>query len=341
LLSESQNGSVPISDEQDTLLRPWRSAFEFTAARCVRDHAPVADSEPASELSSLFESLPLHGALILPAHLLRQRIRVRAAKDRRLKGIIRQVASGPERIVIVNHCCVFARHARQLAHELQHAFVVAADIDPLWHNLYSLSEALQLRATPANYRFIEENIYQSWLQCRPHALCVFGGCGSLLDAAIDVALRLRAPHLVLRACCHENIGMNTQLSTRAFTLWNLGHRLKNIAYRYYHRAHGFYGDTRYGPDAYPRSRTARAILRPHDFLRPAQHSVDCWLCRMLIDLDRSLFMIENGYCVRGYLEGMFVAVRRDWLCSTSMVATADTPDRPSPGSDDGGRGSVS
>jgi hypothetical protein len=307
-MTESRHALQSLSSDSE--LERWTEVFTFAAERSASPHQPVEDWKPTSELVGYFRGLPLNPALELPERWIRKQVRVRGAKDTRMKAILRELSANAGPVTIVNHCCVFTRHARELARELNDASVVAADIDPTWQWLYALYERILLRKPPTNFRFVKESVYESALDCSPHAVCVFGACGSLLDASIDLAIRQRASHIVVRACCHENIGINTLLSTRAWSLWNLGHRLKNIAYRIYYRKLGYYWSERYGVEAYPRSQTARSILSSETMLRHAQHSVDCWLCRTLIDLDRILFLVENGYELSGYSESMFVAKRR-------------------------------
>ena len=134
---------------------------------------------------------------------------------------------------------------------------------------------------------------------------------ALTDAALKLAVASKAGFIVARACCHENIGMNTQISTRTVTMWNIGHRMKNRVYRYYADKCGYYFHRSATIDTYPMSRTFRGMLDPVAMLRCAQHAVDCLLCRTVIDLDRGEFLVENGYMLLGYYESMFVAARLD------------------------------
>ncbi len=187
--------------------------------------------------------------------------------------------------------------------------MVASDVDPTWQRMYRLLTAATLQREPLNFSFHIESVYQLHIPQTPLAVCFFGGCGSLTDAALRIAVQAKAEFLVGRACCHENIGGNLEMSTRAFTIWNAGHRLKNWAYGYCASRPGYYFDASAAIESYPISRATRGVLDSAGMLRCARHSVDCVLCRFAIDGDRVTFLLENGYSVLGYNENMFVASR--------------------------------
>src|SRR5678816_741459 len=138
----------------------WSDALQLATERCAQPHAPIEDWEADAGLMALFESLPAHAALSLPDGDLRKKVRVREAKDVRMKAILRELSADSGPVTILNHCCVFTRHARDLARELPNASIIAADIDPTWHRLYSLFEKLRLRRRPPNFRFVEESVYE-------------------------------------------------------------------------------------------------------------------------------------------------------------------------------------
>ena len=66
---------------------------------------------------------------------------------------------------------------------------------------------------------------------------------------------------------------------------------------------------RYLMDAYPRSKAAREIMDSYTIIVVARNSPETDICRSLIDLDRCLFLQENGYDVM-YREELFFAHRR-------------------------------
>jgi hypothetical protein len=294
-------------------------AFAALAGRARADHPADWTAAALGEVDDLLAGLPLAGRLAGGVRPQRFRLRpsaihevlLRETKDAILKDLAVEAvtaASGSE--VVLNHCCVFGRHARVLARRLPHGRVVAADIDSTWERLYRAYEAVLFRRPPANYHFIRESVYESAIPDRPFLVCFFGACGSLADAALDLAAGRGAAYVVGRTCCHENIAMNTTLSVRRPSLWNLGHRIKNAVYRRQHRRHGHYGCERYGPEDYPRSRTARRYLDSAALGQCARHGVDCRVCQTLIDLDRLLHLEEQGFTVLAYRDAMLVA-RRD------------------------------
>jgi len=252
--------------------------------------------------------LELSGQLALSPRQLRHPVLAREEKDIRLKRVIRQlVGSTPSRVD--NPCSVFGRHARDLARSLPAATVSASDLDPTWDRLYGSWQGLRQRSEPPNYSFRVQSVYDATGEASPDVVAVFGACGSLADGALERAVRLASRYVVVRACCHENLGMNTQLSTWKCSLWHVGHRLKNVVFRAQRRQRGLYWNERFAVEAYPRSRRLRQLLGANDVLSLARHAVDCAACRLLIDIDRLCYLDEHGYELRGYHQGMIVAER--------------------------------
>jgi hypothetical protein len=205
---------------------------------------------------------------------------------------------------------VFARHARDVARRLPKAEVLATDIDAKWNRLFRFWAAASLRREPRNFSFRRESLYES--QARDlMAVCFFGGCGSLTDAALRLAVSSGATAVVGRACCHENIGNNFRTETLYPTAWSIGHRVKNRIYRWCAESFQHYTHFSAAMSTYPLSQTMRRHWSASDLLRYARHSVDCAQCRFAIDLDRVIYLIENDFVVLGYEESMFVAIRRD------------------------------
>lgn len=288
-----------------------------------RPHDPFESLDEFTQLLKCYCDLPLYSALHLPRRLLKHKILVRGVKDALLKRIIGRLCRG--RVGwILNPCCVFARHARDIAVRLPMAEVLATDIDPRWKQISEVLAAATFQRKPGNFHFRVESVYETPVLHNPLAVCFFGGCGSLTDAGLKLAVTSKAGFIVARACCHENIGMNTQMSTRAFTIWNVGHRLKNRAYRHYADKCGYYFHRSATIGTYPMSRAFRGMLDPAAMLRCAQHAVDCSLCRAVIDLDRVEFLVESGYVLLGYYESMFVAARPDADLSCLKVVGLQT-----------------
>ena len=285
-----------------------RATLAQVAARAAVPHKPLRDLAELPECVQLSGCFPLQAELEVSKSDLRHKVLVRRVKDALLKNIIERLCDGREGL-IVNPCCVFARHARDIASRLPMTTVAASDIDSTWQSLYGLLTAATLQREPANFSFHIDSIYKLHIPRTPLAVCFFGGCGSLTDAALRLAVQAKAEFVVGRACCHENIGGNLEMSTRALTIWNAGHRLKNIVYGYCASRFGYYFDASAAIESYPLSHTTRGELDSAGMLRCAQHSVDCVLCRLAIDGDRVTFLLENGYSVLGYNENMFVASR--------------------------------
>ncbi len=216
-------------------------------------------------------------------------------------------AAGESRL-IVNPATVFGRHARSLARDLPEWDVVGTDIQPWFDRLYRLVSWWQY-PNLKNYRFVRENVFEPDLNPRPVAVTFFGACGCVTDGCIDYAMGVRSPFLVCRSCCHDNIGGNTEIVRRPGPL-NAFFRWKNRQYdKFKRKGDGRYFSARYGEDAYPRSKAAREIMNTDTIIEIARNSVDSDICRSLIDLDRCLFLQENGYDVL-YREELFFAHRR-------------------------------
>jgi hypothetical protein len=220
----------------------------------------------------------------------------RGRRDAYLKSIIAQMLRRHEdgEATIVNPACVFGRHARDLAAQLGRLRVICSDIDPHWFRYY---RTLRLRRLPGNLTFVKDNVFDPRLEVRPTAVVFFGACGSVSDAAIDYAIRAHSVYIMCRTCCHDNIGGNIAIAARP-TLINRFFRFKNWVYgRMRQRAKyaGFYFSERYPPQAYPRSKAARSVSTSDEFQAVARYSAESDICRAIIDLDRCLHLVENGY----------------------------------------------
>ena len=211
--------------------------------------------------------------------------------------------------LIVNPATVTGVQARRLAHELPAYEVVATDIDPRWNRVYRFTCFWEFRNL-RNFRFVRENIFEPDLARHPAAVVFFGACGSVTDACMDYAITLNSPFLICRSCCHDNIGGNTQIVRRPGRPVNDFFAWKNHWFgRYKKEGKGFYFSDRYLKDAYPRSKAARKIMAPDTIIAVARNSPESDVCRSVIDLDRCLFLQENGYDVM-YREELFFAHRR-------------------------------
>jgi hypothetical protein len=212
------------------------------------------------------------------------------------------------RHLIVNPAAVAGRHARMLARALPACKIVATDIDPRGDRLYRLLGARRLRGL-TNYRFARESVFEPDLGRRPAAVVFFGACGVVTDGCMDYARAVRSPFLICRSCCHDNIGGNMKIAIRPRPI-NAFFLAKNGWFAWVRRwGRGSYFSDRYGPDAYPRSRAARACLDTATLLAIARHSPNSDICRSIIDLDRCLYLRENGYDVL-YREELFFAHKR-------------------------------
>jgi len=233
----------------------------------------------------------------------------RGRRDAFLKGVIIQLLSErtSRETTIVNPACVFGRHARYLAARLPHAKVIATDIDPRWERMYRLARAGRM---PPNYTFQQDNIFTPRTNARPTAVVFFGACGAVSDACMDYAIDSGATYLVCRTCCHDNIGGNVVV-TKCATHLNRFFRFKNWAYgrmKILPKYAGYYFSDEYPPGAYPRSEAATRVSDAEEFQAVARDSTESDICRAIIDLDRYLYLVEQGFRVL-YQGEAFVAER--------------------------------
>ena len=212
--------------------------------------------------------------------------------------------------LIVNPATVFGRHAMSLARDLPDYDVVGTDIDPASYRLYRLVRSLKYPRL-SNYRFEQENVFDPDLNRRPAAVIFFGACGVVTDGCLDYAIGVDSPLLLCRSCCHECIGGNTDIVRRPSWMW-LGFYAKNLSMKWIERRFagtGYYFSDRHGTEAYPRSRAAQEVMDSDTIIDVARNSVESDICRSIIDLDRCLFLQENGYDVL-YREELFFAHKR-------------------------------
>lgn len=233
----------------------------------------------------------------------------RGVRDKYLKSIIVTLLetenSHSGNNTIVNPACVIGRHARDLASRLKHFSIIATDIDPAPNWLY---KHIRWRH-PDNFEFRQDNIFSPQLNVTPAAVVFFGACGSISDGAIDYAIHSKSPYLMCRTCCHENIGGNTRMVKRSTAL-NRAFRVKNFIYSKARTLkEEFYFSEKYSQDQYPRSQAARNLSHSAEFLDISRNSVDSDICRAIIDLDRYLRLIENGYDV-WYKGELFIGRKR-------------------------------
>jgi len=222
-------------------------------------------------------------------------VKRRGQRDAYLKDVIVrrfETAGWSEGATIVNPVCVLGRHARDVARRLGEVRVIATDIDPRSNRLY---EMFARGRTPENYEFRQDNIFEPRVEAEPTAVVFFGACGSLSDAAMDYALSSGARFLICRTCCHENIGGNMTIVKQPTTLNRL-FRFKNFVHsKIYSKKAGYYFCDKYAQTAYPRSTAARRIIATEEFIEVARNTVDSDICRSIVDLDRYLFLTEQGY----------------------------------------------
>jgi len=234
----------------------------------------------------------------------------RGVRDAYLKQLI--VSHVPEdrtgTRLIVCPVTVFGRHARWLARALPDHEVVGTDIRAKWDRLYRLVSFWKYPGL-RNYRFVRESIYEPDTSRGPVAVTFWGACGSLTDAAMDYAIAVGAPFLIFRSCCHDNIGHNTEI-VRRLALLNILFTVKGLVLAGPRKKKtGFYFTDRYVEADYPRSSKAREFMETGTIIAAARNSVDSDICRSLIDLDRCMYLVENGYDVL-YREELFFAHRR-------------------------------
>jgi hypothetical protein len=233
----------------------------------------------------------------------------RGKRDAHLIDVIAQLLADREgsETAVVNVACAFGRQARRVAARVPHATVVASDIDPRWERM---SRWLWKWRPPGNYTFVQDNTFAPRLRIRPTVVVFFGACGSLSDGAMDYAIDSGAEYVVCRTCCHDNIGGNVAVTTRS-TYVNWFFRFKNWIHARLQRTPkyaGFYHSPRYPRTAYPRSAAGRELSDTEEFLRVAEDSPDSDICRAIIDLDRFLYLTEQGFRVE-YQGESFVAER--------------------------------
>ncbi len=235
----------------------------------------------------------------------------RGQRDAYLRGLIADFVPRGEQEsrLIHNPATVGGWHARFLARAMPDHDILGTDVDHRWELYYRILFFWRFRGLD-NYRFERENIFEPIRGRHPAAVTFFGACGSVTDGGIDYGITERAPFLVFRSCCHDNIGGNTEIVRHRGRPINDFFALKNLVFApEKKRGRGFYFDDDYGAAAYPRSRAAREIADSETFLALARSSPDSDICRSIIDLDRCLLLQENGYDVL-YREELFFAHRR-------------------------------
>jgi hypothetical protein len=127
---------------------------------------------------------------------------------------------------------------------------------------------------------------------------------------LDYAINSSAKYVMCRTCCHDNIGGNVTITARPNPINRL-FRFKNRAYDHVRKAPryaGHYFSPRYSPGAYPRSNVGRRLSTPDEFMAVARDSADSDICRAIIDLDRYLHLVEQGFRVE-YQGDLLVAER--------------------------------
>ena len=232
----------------------------------------------------------------------------RKHRDAHLKDIIVQtLANRGGETTIVNPACVLGRHACHLATRLPRVKVIATDIYPRSFQLYRL---LKLGSLPGNFTFVKDNIFAPQINVQPTAVVFFGACGSVSDGALDYAIASGARYVMCRTCCHENIGGNVTVNARPNTV-NRVFRLKNWVHariKKMPKYTGFYFSPSYTPGDYPRSAAGRRLSTTDEFMAAARDSVNSDICRAIIDLDRYLYLAEQGFRVE-YQGELLVAER--------------------------------
>lgn len=294
----------PLTQSFEALLE----AFRQGCAGARHAERRILESELAPQTAAWNDEFSGFPVMEFPYASLRGLSR-RGRRDAHLREIIVgwlgngvRVAKAP---LILNPACVFGRHSRDLAARLPGHRVVATDINPAFN---WIQQRILRSPTPVNHEFRRENIFEPQVREVPAAVVFFGACGSLSDAAMDLAIHSGVPLLTCRTCCHENIGGNTR-SVFRWTPMNWSFQLKNLGFALIRvlRTGGYFSD-KFSARQYPRSQVAKDLSSPDEFLRIARHSVDSDLCRTLIDLDRCLRLVEHGYGVL-YQGECFVARR--------------------------------
>jgi hypothetical protein len=203
-----------------------------------------------------------------------------------------------------------------ILHEAAPAYKVGGDkttanlspaIDPRYFQTY---RAMRLGSLPGNFSFVKDNIFDPQLKVQPTAVVFFGACGAVSDGALDYAIVSDARQVMCRTCCHENIGGNVTVAARPNAV-NRFFRFKNRVYdrvRKTPKYAGFYFSPKYAPGAYPRSAAGGRLSSTEEILAVARNSTDSDICRAIIDLDRYLYLAEQGFRVE-YQGDMLVAER--------------------------------
>ncbi len=231
----------------------------------------------------------------------------RERKDTYIRRLVVDALTGldTENRVIVNPATVEGRQAMYLARALPDFEIIGTDIDGRWEALYRRV----CRKSQTNFRFVQESIFEPDLGRRPTAIVFFGACGSVSDGAIDYGIDVEAPFLIFRTCCHENIGGNVE-TVREWSMINRYLAMKNWQFsRYKKRNNGFYFTDKYNRDAYPRSEAGRDLADSETFLQVARSAVNSDICISIIDLDRAIYLQEQGYDVL-YRDEVFFAHMR-------------------------------
>lgn len=233
----------------------------------------------------------------------------RERKDTYIRQLVVEALTGfdTKNHVIVNPATVEGRQAMYLARDLPDFEVIGTDIDARWQAIYRLVS----KKSQNNFRFVQESIFEPDLQRRTVAVVFFGACGSLSDGAIDYGVEIESPFLIFRTCCHENISGNCETVMR----WSMIYfylAFKNWVFSIHRkRGNGFYFSEKYTQTAYPRSKAARDLADSETFLKIAQNAVDSDICKSIIDLDRVIYLQEQGYDVL-YRDEVFFAHRRGY-----------------------------
>ncbi len=230
----------------------------------------------------------------------------RGPRDENLKKIIISTLMNcmdfPGDRIIVNPACFLGKRARYLASNMKQLRVIGTDIDTRYNGIYKY-----LSKTPDNFKFIKDDIFNPKLEVIPSAVVFFGACGSVTDAAMDYAIDSKSPYLFCRTCCHQNIGGNTEIAKKP-TLLNYSWRTRGRwLSKIKMRMNNVYFSEKYSGDRYPRSIAAAEISNPKEFQALSSNAADSDISRTIIDLDRYLYLVENGYDA-WYQGEMFIAI---------------------------------
>ena len=237
----------------------------------------------------------------------------RERKDAYIRRLIVEALTGfdTENRVIVNPATVEGRQAMYLARDLPHFEIIGTDIDSRWEVFYRRVCMKSQR----NFRFVQESVFDPDLERRPLAVVFFGACGSVSDGAIDYGIAIESPFLIFRTCCHDNISGNVE-TVKRWSMINGYNAFKNWVYaKLKNRNNGFYFIDKYNQDTYPRSKAARNLADSETFLQVARNAVDSDICISIIDLDRAIYLQEQGYDVM-YQDEVFFAHMRGGLNRT-------------------------